>query len=106
MSITTVNSEFKFEETISRNPFDLKTWILYLKLKQNSTPANRYVIYERALTYLPRSYKIWHMYLSEISNRLKGKTITDVRFHGLISTFERALIHLHKMPKIWYKVSY
>lgn len=96
--------DLQFEETIQRNPFNVKTWIQYVKSKQASSPASRYVIYERALNHLPRSYKIWHLYLTEISTRLQGKVITDPRFVGLISVFERAIVHMHKMPRIWYNV--
>lgn len=63
------------------------------------------MIYERALKCLPRSYKLWQAYLRERSSNLADKCITSKRFEILINTFERALIHMNKMPRIW-SVSY
>jgi pre-mRNA-splicing factor SYF1 len=90
------------EEEVSRNPYYLKGWLNYLKLKEGARPVERYILFERALINLPRSYKLWYLYLNELKVRLKGKKITDKRFIGFIGLFERSLVHMHKMPKIWY----
>jgi hypothetical protein len=92
----------KYEEEIARNPYYLKGWLKYLEYKSNSSSTtDRYVIYERALKYLPRSYKLWYNYLSLRRKKLQYVSITDKRFQILRSTFERALVHMHKMPVIW-----
>jgi pre-mRNA-splicing factor SYF1 len=91
----------KFEEEISRNPFYLKGWLKYLDYKKNSVPTDRYFVYERALKYLPRSYKLWFGYLSLRRARLEYVSINDKRYQLLLSTFERALVHMNKMPVIW-----
>ena len=93
--------KIKFENDILRNPFHLKTWLQYINSISNINSTTRFIIFERALKYLPRSYKLWVLYLSEVSNRLKGKKITDKRYHGLKSLYERSLVHMNKMPLIW-----
>lgn len=57
--------DMQFEEEISRNPYYLKIWLAYLQFKNSASPSNRYMVYERALKYLPRSYKLWYAYLTE-----------------------------------------
>ena len=59
------------------------------------------MLHERALKLLPRSYKLWQMYLGERRAYASGCSVTDVRQDELHSAYERALVHLHKMPRIW-----
>ncbi len=119
----------KYEEEIARNPFYLKGWLKYLEFKKstalslssNSTSLSslsstlssthlgvitssvqeRYFIYERALQLFPRSYKLWYGYLTLRRERLEYAPITDQRYQILRETFERALVHMDKMPVIW-----
>jgi pre-mRNA-splicing factor SYF1 len=93
--------EIQFEEEIARNPYSVKLWLSYLAFKQGSTPGSRYMIYERALKDLPRSYKIWYAYLQERLQRVESKSATSKKVKILINTFERSLVHMHKMPRIW-----
>lgn len=94
--------EVQHEEEIARNPYSLKAWLNFLKYKADSSPRDRYIIYERALKYLPRSYKLWHSYLNERYEKLENKCpVTDKRFTTLVNTYERSLVHMHKMPRIW-----
>lgn len=93
--------EINFEDDIRRNPYHLKTWISFLDFKKDATPPERYVIFERALKFLPRSYKLWHAYLMERTQRLEKSRVTDKRLAILVNIYERALVHLHKMPRIW-----
>ncbi|GMH85499.1 hypothetical protein TrST_g10493 [Triparma strigata] len=80
--------------------------------------TNKYVLYERAVRLLPGSYKIWYQYLTDLLNEYKSieaqggglfysrsvpsdpSTIT-VSYNYIISAFERALIRMSKMPRIW-----
>ncbi|KAG2377976.1 hypothetical protein C9374_008598 [Naegleria lovaniensis] len=61
--------DFEFEEKIAANPFFLKTWLAYIQYKQiqqNNHPNYNNIInalFERALSCLPGSYKLWNMYL-------------------------------------------
>ena len=91
-----------YESELARNPYNLRTWLAFLNTEKNSMPINRFVVYERAVKHLPRSYKLWVAYLTDLSTRLKGKKVTDKRCMGLKNTFERALVHMNKMPRIWY----
>lgn len=58
---------------------------------------------ERACKQLPRSYKLWKMYLEFRINHLRGRNATKYRaeYQKVNALFERALILLNKMPKIW-----
>ena len=109
-----------YEQEISRNSYSVKAWWNYLYyLEQSHAVAvtmrgtgtgqgttssrtrERFVVYERAVRYLPRSYKLWHAYLEERTEGVRHKAVTSKAHKILINTFERALVHLHKMPRIW-----
>lgn len=90
-----------FEAEIARNPYLLKNWVLYAASMKEGSPAYRYAIYERALKHFPRSYKLWNLYLREVFSRVKTKQATDKRFVALKQLFERALVQMNKMPRIW-----
>ena len=96
-----MSSDAYFESEISRNPHHLKSWLQFIEHKRNSSPVTRYVVYERALKHLPRSYKLWMLYLTDISDHLRGKKMSDKRYLGLKNVFERSLVHMNKMPRIW-----
>ncbi|XP_044477558.1 pre-mRNA-splicing factor SYF1-like [Mangifera indica] len=90
-----------FEEELLRNPFSLKLWWRYLIARLESPFKKRFVIYERALKALPGSYKLWHAYLRERLNIVNNLPITHPQYETLNNTFERALVTMHKMPRIW-----
>jgi pre-mRNA-splicing factor SYF1 len=60
-----------------------------------------YILYERALKLLPRSYKLWFAYLNLRKSKLRGRRIDHPSYQILANTYERALVHLNKMPRIW-----
>ncbi len=95
------SQDLYYEEEIARNPFHLKSWMAYLAYKKEAKPNTRYMIYERAVKYLPRSYKLWFAYLMERKANLKKKSIKDKSFSILASTFVRSIVHMNKMPRIW-----
>lgn len=47
------------------------------------------------------SYKLWYNYLRQRVNQLKGRCITDPLYEDVNNAFERALVFMHKMPRIW-----
>lgn len=94
----------QFEDEVARNPYYLKAWLRYLEFRKAAPTTEKYAIYERALKYLPRSYKLWYSYLSLRSSRLSHACVTDKRFTRLINIFELSLVHMNKMPVIWYDV--
>jgi pre-mRNA-splicing factor SYF1 len=101
MATTFDPRDLQHEEGIQRNPYDIKIWLAYLLAKNGAPAISRYVIYERALKFLPRSYKLWHAYLQERTAALNNQSINDKRYGILINTYERALVNMHRMPRIW-----
>ncbi|KAJ4833904.1 hypothetical protein Tsubulata_032938, partial [Turnera subulata] len=77
--------DLMYEEEVLRNPFSLKMWWRYL----------------RALKALPGSYKLWHAYLAELLDVVRNLPVVHPEFEALNNTFERALVTMHKMPRIW-----
>lgn len=47
------------------------------------------------------SYKLWSQYLKHRVNQVKDRCITDPLFEVVNNAFERALVFMHKMPRIW-----
>ncbi|XP_043699418.1 pre-mRNA-splicing factor SYF1 [Telopea speciosissima] len=90
-----------YEEEILRNPFSLKLWWRYLIARNEAPFKKRAVIYERALKALPGSYKLWYAYLRERLEIVRNLPITHYQYESLNNTFERALVTMHKMPRIW-----
>ncbi|GFZ03120.1 tetratricopeptide repeat (TPR)-like superfamily protein [Actinidia rufa] len=90
-----------YEEELLRNPFSLKLWWRYLVARTESPFRKRAVIYERALKALPGSYKLWYAYLRERLELVRNLPITHTHYQNLNNTFERALVTMHKMPRIW-----
>ncbi len=91
----------QLESDVINNPYRLKSWITYVSYLDNFDPYQKFKVYERALKYLPRSYKLWFSYLNERERDLRGYTINDKGYDILIETYERSLVNMHKMPKIW-----
>lgn len=47
------------------------------------------------------SYKLWYNYLRQRVSQLKDRCITDPLYEDVNNAFERALVFMHKMPRIW-----
>ena len=94
-----------WEKTLLREPYDVELWLEYAQDKQRrgfSKPSVS-VVFERALALLPGSYKLWWTYLN-----IRRSWIMDCPAEpnaplilSLNSTFERCLLYMNKMPKIW-----
>ncbi|KAI5742072.1 hypothetical protein M8J77_002699 [Diaphorina citri] len=93
--------DLPYEEEILRNPFSVKHWLRYIEHKKNAPKAIINTIYERSLKELPGSYKLWYNYLKLRRKQVKGKVITDPSYEDVNNTFERSLVFMHKMPRIW-----
>lgn len=93
--------DLPYEEEILRNPFSVKHWLRYIEHKKNAPKAIINTIYERSLKELPGSYKLWYTYLKLRRKQVKGKVITDPCHEDVNNTFERSLVFMHKMPRIW-----
>lgn len=59
------------------------------------------IVYERALKELPGSYKLWYNYLRTRRRQVRGKCLTDPQYEEVNNAFERSLVFMHKMPRIW-----
>lgn len=93
--------DLPFEEEILRNPHSLKSWLRYIESREDAPPKVINLLYERALRELPGSYKLWHKYLTIKREQVVDKCITDPAYEEVNNAFERALVFMHKMPRIW-----
>ncbi|KAK0357167.1 pre-mRNA-splicing factor syf1 [Friedmanniomyces endolithicus] len=93
-----------YENDILRDSSSIRPWLDYANFKrQYGTLLEQSFVLERAVTALPRSYKIWKIYLELRTKHLKGRNPARHRaeFQKVNALFERALVLLNKMPRIW-----
>ena len=93
--------DLPFEEEILRNPHSLKAWLRYIDSRKEAIPSKLNMLYERALKELPGSYKLWYLYLRNLLKQVRGRCVTDPKHDQVSNCFERALVFMHKMPRIW-----
>lgn len=79
----------------------MKHWLRYIDHKAKAPNNGVNLVYERALKELPGSYKIWYNYLRTRRKQVRGRIPTDPMYEQVNNTFERALVFMHKMPRIW-----
>lgn len=79
----------------------MKHWLRYIDHKAKCTDHTINLVYERALKQLPGSYKLWYNYLRTRRRQVRPRCITDDAYEEVNNTFERALVFMHKMPRIW-----
>jgi len=94
-------NDFAFEDDLINQPYNVKKWLKYIQSKDKMNSLIRYTLYERAIVYMPGSYKLWHRYLMERMFECSGLAITDRRVVETNNVFVRSLTFMHKMPKIW-----
>lgn len=90
-----------YEEEILRNPYSVKHWQRYIDYKKKAPKNGVNIIYERAIKQLPGSYKLWYNYLKTRRKQIRGHCITDSIYEEVNNAFERSLVFMHKMPRIW-----
>ncbi|KAI9762930.1 MAG: pre-mRNA-splicing factor syf1 [Geoglossum simile] len=94
-----------YEQDILRDGSgSIKPWLSYIDLKlQHGNIHEQAFVLERACARLPRSYKLWKMYLDlRVKHVAKlNPAIYRKEYIKVNSLFERALILLNKMPRIW-----
>ncbi|CAG2107967.1 unnamed protein product [Medioppia subpectinata] len=100
--------DLPFEEDILRNPYSVKHWLRYVQQKKDTTattagadPMVVNMVYERALKELPGSYKLWIGYLRLRKSQVSDTAMTDPMVADVNNCFERSLVFMHKMPRIW-----
>lgn len=45
--------------------------------------------------------QLWHAYLNERRAAIRGLPLNHAAVEGLNNTYERALVSMHKMPRVW-----
>lgn len=68
---------------------------------EKSDPQRANLLYERAIRENAGSYKLWHAYLLHRVSQLKDKPLNDELYEEVNNCFERALVFMHRMPRIW-----
>lgn len=87
------------EAEVRRTPYSIKAWLRLLETVEGF--KERRVVYERALRLVPRSYKLWVLYLEECEKAVGERWLTSRRAATTTAAYERALVHLNKMPGLW-----
>jgi len=95
------DDDLLYEEELLRTPYNLALWVRYLDARKDASSRKRHLLYERALRALPGSYKLWHAYLRERLEAARGMPAKRPEVESLNNAFERALVTMHKMPRIW-----
>ncbi|KAG6001766.1 Pre-mRNA-splicing factor syf1 [Claviceps maximensis] len=98
------NEDFIYEQDVSRNPMSVKPWLIYIDFKlRHGNISEQNLVMARACAQLPRSYKLWKKYLSfRTAHVLKmNPAVFASEYNKVNALFERALILLNKMPRIW-----
>lgn len=98
------NDDFIYEQDIQRNPGSTKPWLAYIDFKiQHGTVHEQAFVLERACVQLPRSYKLWKLYLTFRTRHIAklNAAVFAPEYRKVNALFERALILLNKMPRIW-----
>ncbi|KAI7861600.1 hypothetical protein BDF14DRAFT_1866915, partial [Spinellus fusiger] len=95
--------DIPYEEELLRNPYSLRSWLRYIEHKRNGTLPELCFLYERATKELPGSYKLWKQYLDLRREKLTNAHPIKFQAHyaAVNSCYERALVLLNKMPRIW-----
>eukprot|EP00747_Dinoflagellata_sp_TGD_P158582 gnl/TRDRNA2_/TRDRNA2_177822_c0_seq1.p1 gnl/TRDRNA2_/TRDRNA2_177822_c0~~gnl/TRDRNA2_/TRDRNA2_177822_c0_seq1.p1 ORF type:complete len:728 (-),score=-27.74 gnl/TRDRNA2_/TRDRNA2_177822_c0_seq1:101-2284(-) len=88
-------------DEVYKNQNSIKIWFQHLEEHKNVPKKYRHFIFELALKKNPGNYKLWHAYLKERKAENSDYRIANVESRALISMFERSLVFLNKMPRIW-----
>jgi pre-mRNA-splicing factor SYF1 len=92
------------EETLMddiTNPYNIRAWWNSIQALDIDDYKERAKLYYRALYFLPGSYKLWYNFLHESVENCKRFPITSKRYAAINKLFEKSLIYMNKMPRIW-----
>ncbi|KAM5354358.1 hypothetical protein ACJ41O_001007 [Fusarium nematophilum] len=98
------NEDSVYEQDVIRNLGSVKPWLAYIEFKaRHGTVVEQAFVMERACAQLPRSYKLWKLYLVfRVKHVSKlNPAIFAAEYRKVNALFEKALILLNKMPRIW-----
>lgn len=68
---------------------------------EKSDPEKATQLYLEALSVNAGSYKVWHAYLQHRVRQLESKRLDDPLYEEVNQCFDKALVFMHKMPRIW-----
>eukprot|EP00915_Cephaloidophora_sp_WS-2016_P004281 GHVH01005764.1.p1 GENE.GHVH01005764.1~~GHVH01005764.1.p1 ORF type:complete len:774 (-),score=105.35 GHVH01005764.1:1154-3475(-) len=90
-----------YRAEVARNPVNSEVWLGWIDQRSDKSWC-LFAFYELALTHIPRSYKVWHRYLTLVSDSAKAlPSLDDKEFDRVNALFDRALVNLFNMPRIW-----
>ena len=89
------------QELANADKMDFKFWWSKLKAQEDLKFTLKEKIYLDALKNLPGSYKLWYHYLEEAVDNCTQKCLASSGYEQMNSTFNKALLFMHKMPRIW-----
>lgn len=69
--------------------------------EENADPERANLLYERSIRENAGSYKLWRAYLLHRTKQLGSRPLDDEMYEEVNNCFERALVFMHKMPRIW-----
>lgn len=58
------DDDLLYEEELLRNPYSLRMWWRYLEARKDAAQKRRFLLYERAISALPGSYKVLSLSLA------------------------------------------
>lgn len=89
------------ERTYFHNPYSGKAWWSSIQVLPVQLFRDRSRLYERALGYIPGSYKLWYHYTSEAANYALRINPTQAARDEVEVLYERSLRYMYQMPRIW-----
>lgn len=69
--------------------------------KRTEEFSSRKETYEKTLSFIPSSYKLWFLYLKDATLEAQRSCLLDPIYEETNALFDRALNFLYKMPRIW-----
>lgn len=95
--------DIPYEQEILKHPGAIEPWLRYVEFQADRPILQQVFVFERACRLFGRSYKLWKAYLDLRVNHLKGFNSSKYsqEYDKVNECFERALVLLNKMPRIW-----
>ncbi|PVU96072.1 hypothetical protein BB561_001415 [Smittium simulii] len=98
------DSDLPFEQDVQSDPYNLRNWLQYIEHKTTKNQNTAVILlFERAVKALPGSFKLWKRFLE-----IRKSDVTTLEYvsnqeeyNRVNGLFERAILLLHKMPRIW-----
>lgn len=98
----TANENFEADDMLAEAvKYNFKFWWAKLTAIKEKSYKERASVFLRALRHLPGSYKLWHHFLTESIEHCQGKCLISGSFNTVNTMFDRCLVFMHKMPRIW-----